>query len=146
MIKMQVPSSRGGNGDWYERVAHTDGILWDPVEPSPKKSKQDGEEPWELENGFDWSEPQLEPEASRFAGRWASHAVVKGVINLPQSTSPTFYSRTGDLQIYSSIDVMFFYQARYMTITVPKVTRDLSLPLQEDAPISNDNQPPPYTT
>jgi hypothetical protein len=83
--------------------------------------------------------------AIQLAGRWASHAIVKGVLDLSQTTPPSFTSDAGDVQIYNSIDLMFLARGRYMPTSVTKMTRDLSQPLHEDASASDGDKLPPYS-
>ena len=147
MIWMVLPAARGGDGKARGNLAltRTGQIVWDKVRPAPKGGSRAPSRAWELEDGFYWSEPQLEPASSRFAGRWASHAIVKGAVKLARTTPPTYNSRIGDLQIYNSIEMTFWPQGQFMTASVKKVTRDLSQPLQEDANAPDGDELPPYS-
>jgi hypothetical protein len=147
MISMALPVARGGDGKARGNLAltRTGQIVWDKVRPAPKGGSRAPSRAWELEDGFDWSEPQLEPASSRFAGRWASHAIVKGAVKLARTTPPTYNSRIGDLQIYNSIGITFWPQGKYMSLSVKKVTRDLSQPFQEDANAPDGDELPPYS-
>jgi len=147
-IAMAVPTTRGGDGNRYVRLALlcTGQISWEEVLPAPPRDgRQRQERAWELRNGFDWSEPRLEPAASKYAGCWASHAIVKGTIELSQTSPPTFSSTVGDLRIFNSIDLTFWPQGKYMPVSVTKLVRDLSQPLRHTADLPDGDQLPPYS-
>ena len=145
---MTLPNARGGDGILRERVAlQKVGLLfWDPVHPAPTEDKEYSGSPGELRNGLDWSQPQLEPPTSRYAGRWASHAIVKGVVKLYADTPTTFDSTEGDFRIYNNINTLFWPKSRYLATSLGKVIRDPSQPIPEEANVPDGEQPPPYST
>jgi hypothetical protein len=145
---MAVPNARGGDGIVRLRLAlmNTGKFLWDPVHPGPKEARRSSEKPRELEHGLDWSEPQLEPPTSRHAGRWASHAFVKGAVKMSKNGTTSFNSREGDFEIYNTIDLIFWPQGKYLGTRLIKATRELSQPIQEEEHAEDCDQPPPYST
>ena len=147
-IRMDVPTARGGDGKTHVNLAlfRTGRIHWEKVDPPPKSGGMAQDRVAELKNGLDWSEPQLQPAGSKYAGRWASHATVKGVVKLAKVTPPTFVSREGDFQINTSSVLVFWPQGNYMPLSFRKSTRDLSQPIQEAASVPDGNQLPPYST
>jgi len=144
---MAVPAARGGDGKSYHRIAlyHSRLIHWYPVHPASNERANE-QAAWELHNGFDWSEPQLEPPSSSHAGRWTSHSIVKGYVKLTQGVPPTFESRQGDFRIYNVISLVFRPQGIYMAVTASKQMRDLSQPPEQDASTTDGDQLPPYST
>jgi hypothetical protein len=145
---MALPNARGGDGISRERKALSQigHIHWDPVHPKSKEGDTLPETSSVLKNGLDWSDPQLEPPNSRYAGRWASHAIVKGVVKLFKDAPTTFGSREGDFRIYNNINVIYWPQSRYLRASLGKVLRDLSQPIQEEGRAPDSEQPPPYST
>lgn len=146
-ISMALPAERGGDGQTHSRAAiWRSGLVYlDPLEAAPKTDAK-GQLPYELRTSLDWSEPQMEPPGSNYAGRWASHAIAKGYVQLWERVSPTFVSRQGELKIRNSMSLTFSPQGVYMSILVPKQTCDLSQPLQQDADTAVGDQLPPYST
>lgn len=144
---MVLPAARGGDGISRGRIAlwHSGVIRWDQVHPAPKDDLQRNGT-WELRNGLDWSEPQIEPSTSNDALCWTSHAFAKGMIKLSELTPPTYVSKEGDLQINNIIHLLFWPQWNYMAVNVRMQTRDLSQPLEEPAATPDGDQLPPYST
>jgi len=148
-MRMQLPELRGGDGKSHTKLIYyrTGRFRWDndfldASRPPPSQKYSSGLQCFELDGSYGWSKPTRDA-----WGRLVTQAFIKGTISVAATTAPTFKSREGDFEIYTTIMLTFLPQGKFMALALEKKTRNIGKPGEGGAPLvsSDGEQLPAYS-
>lgn len=130
-MRMQLPTSRGGDGNQHTKLIYyrTGTFRWDddfldPARPPASQKHSSGLQSFELEGSYGWSTPARDASS----GCLVTEATIKGTIKLVATTAPSFTSREGDFEIFTSIMCTFSPGGKFMALAAEKKTRNIGKP------------------